>query len=138
MFTFGPSKLIKSSLFLLLALSSAAVFVFDYFIAGSEIRIILPYLIIIFLAIWFIGNQTGFFFTIICLILWFISRTRSLSLMNWNTVLDLIIKSVFFSVQCVIFLRLKMLYREVRNLSLTDDLTGLNNRRGFGHIENMN
>lgn len=127
----------KIIFFILLILLSAGVFLVDYFVASDNFNIILPYLLIIYASVWYLGGRTGLFFTLVSAFLWLFSRTRSFTIIEFPVLLDFTIKILFIFIQYIIILRMKKAYQEVKNLSRIDELTGLNNRRGFYDLVNF-
>lgn len=128
------NRRIKYLIFGILFLISLIIFYFDYYYLGNDISIVLPYLIIVISSVWFIGNKTGFFFVLLSVFLWYLSKSSIGFVHNSILVIDLIIKTFFIFVQYFIIVKLKYLYHEVHKLSLVDELTKLHNRRGFYHL----
>lgn len=123
---------LKIITFVLLLISSLSIFYFDYIL--PDIDIILPYILIIFIGVWFLGNKSGFFFFILNNTLWITSKIYYMLKPGLNVYSDIIIKFTFILIQYLIIIKLKKYYHEVRELALKDELTGLYNRRGFYYL----
>jgi diguanylate cyclase (GGDEF)-like protein len=106
----------------------------DMEILNDEITLILPYIIIMIAAVWFIGEKSGAFFAILSVCLWLVSKTDGFKRINENILLNLAVKIIFIAVQYVFIVQLKRMHRKVKDSAILDELTGLHNRRGFHNL----
>jgi diguanylate cyclase (GGDEF)-like protein len=127
----------KSALtFIFLALLTLALGFFwaDMEILNDEITIILPYIVIMIAAVWFIGEKSGVFFALLSACLWLISKTYGFTRINENILIDLAVKAAFIGAQCFFIVQLKRMHERVRDSAILDELTQLHNRRGFHYL----
>jgi len=127
----------KSALtFAFLALLAIALGFFwaDMEILNDEITIIIPYIIIMIAAVWFIGEKSGAFFAFLSICLWLISTTDGFKRINENILLNLAVKTLFIGVQYIFIVQLKKMHGKVKDSAILDELTGLHNRRGFHNL----
>jgi len=110
---------------------SVATFYIDISLIPDDIALLLPYVLAIYLGTFLIGNRSGLFFSAIAIIFWLVSNSGMLRNMSGVFLVDLAIKSVFIMSLYFIVRYSRKLYADVKDLSLQDELTGLNNRRGF-------
>lgn len=110
---------------------SLVVFYADLKLIPDEITLLLPYILIISITTFLIGDKTGLFFSIITIAFWFTAKTEFFVKVSIASDINLVIKSGFIFLQYVLIRYVKKLFAEVESLSLVDELTGLHNRRGF-------
>jgi diguanylate cyclase (GGDEF)-like protein len=123
-------------IFAFLALLSSALGFFwaDMEVLNDEITVILPYIIIMIVAVWFIGEKSGAFFAFLSACLWLISKTDGFKRINENILLDLAVKMVFIGAQYLFIVQLKRMHERVKDSAIVDELTELHNRRGFHYL----
>lgn len=127
--------------FAILLVIFSMVFYIDINYLSSGITLLLPYVLLVSLGVLLIGNIPSLVFVILTISFWFISKKTSVPDQMASIYTDLSIKSIFIILQYFLIIYIKKLYRVAESLSLIDDLTGLNNRRGFytlGQYEIMN
>ncbi len=132
MIIINNNRFVRIIVFVILILSSLSIFYLDNIL--PEIDIILPYILIIFISVWFLGNKIGLFFFIFNNTLWISSKLYSIIKPGLIIYTDMVIKIIFILIQYFIIVKLQKLYLEVKELALTDSLTGLYNRRGFYYL----
>jgi diguanylate cyclase (GGDEF)-like protein len=124
-------KLFKAIAFAAGLLLSTSTFYFDLTVVPNEITLLLPYILVIYFSTLLIGNRSGIFFSVLAVAFWFLSNSKMLSDLSIVVFLNLAIKTTFVFLIFSLVRYNRKLYEQVKNLSLLDELTGLNNRRGF-------
>jgi diguanylate cyclase (GGDEF)-like protein len=106
----------------------------DILLLSTQIQLIVPYLIVVCATTLFIGTRTGFLFSMLSVLFWFSSKTRNFSDLTPATYADLGIKSAFVFVLFLLMRYARKIFQENEQLSLTDELTRMHNRRGFLYL----
>lgn len=135
------SPAIRSIFFVIFLIIFSFVFYIDINYLSSGITLLLPYVLLVSLSVLLIGNIPSLFFAVLTISFWFISKKSYIPDLQASIYIDLSIKSIFIILQYFLIIYIKKLYRVAESLSLIDDLTGLNNRRGFytlGQYEILN
>lgn len=127
------SSKFKNLAFFVALVLSFLIYNIDKNILGNDITLILPYLFIITFTILMIGDKSGLFFTILSLLLWALSAEIFKKQSLYSACINFSIKGSFLLLHFYTIRYIKILYEKIQTLSLTDQLTGLLNRRGF-HI----
>lgn len=103
----------------------------DIFFLSEKAFLVLPYVLIMSVNAFFIGRSAGLFFSVLSVFFLVISRVFLYAHLSFIIYADIMIKSIFIFIQLWLILLIKKLYARVESLSLTDQLTGLYNSRGF-------
>jgi hypothetical protein len=122
--------------FVLLAglILASATFYFDLTVVPGEITLLLPYILVMYFITIVVGIKAGALFSIAAVVLWFISSSRAFKDLSRVVFLNLSIKTIFV---CLIFSLVaynRKLISRIEEPSLADELTRLNNRRGFDNL----
>ncbi|MEW6087595.1 MAG: GGDEF domain-containing protein [bacterium] len=125
------SKIKQIILFIILLVISIAVFLFDIYLTNDEIRLLLPYIIIIYFSVWYLGSKTGIFFSLLAILFWSIAYINSIGDHNINNIFNVIIKIFFIGIQYFIINNSRRIFLDNEKLAQTDSLTGIMNRRAF-------
>ncbi len=122
----------KIMIFLALIAVSAGIGYADL-LTGQEILLTVFYLIPISIAAWFLGAKYGISLSFLSAGLWYYTESTagreysSALILYWDTV----VLAIFFIVVAYLLGMIKKLLKEEREISRTDYLTGLSNRRYF-------
>ena len=131
-FLYALDRLYKGSVYL-----TAYIFVLllgwlDY-ATGPEISLSFFYLIPITIVVWKNGKNPGILLSIISTIIWFLSNHlagqeySNIWIFYWNAA----VRAGFFLTTTFLLAEIRFLLKQERNLSRTDSLTGVLNRRAF-------
>jgi len=122
----------KISVSLIASLVVILLGILDY-VTGAEISLSFFYLIPIFLIVWKNGKRAGLYASLISTIVWYCSNWlagdeySSILIFYWNAA----IRAGFFLTTSFLLAEIRVLLEQERNLSRTDSLTGVLNRRAF-------
>lgn len=125
-------RLSKSSIYLIAYL---CVFLFGWldYETGAEISLSFFYLIPITIVVWGNGKKPGILLSLISTIIWFLSNYlagqeySNILIFYWNAA----VRAGFFLTTTFLLAEVRFLLKQERNLSRTDSLTGVLNRRAF-------
>ena len=127
----GIPSFLKILLFMLCLFVMLGIFYIDIKFLPNEITLLLPYVLLVSVVTFYVGNKTGFIFAWIAIFFWIASSSNFLKNLSYILYFNAIIKSIFIFLQYILIVFLKKKYQEVESLSFVDELTGLRNRRGF-------
>ena len=125
-------RLSKTSVYLLAYLVVISIGFLDYK-TGVEISLSFFYLIPITIVVWQNGKKPGIFISLISTVIWFVSNKlagqehSNIFIFYWNAA----IRAGFFLTTTFLLTEIRILLEQERNLSRTDLLTGILNRRAF-------
>ncbi|MFH0918968.1 MAG: GGDEF domain-containing protein [Fibrobacterota bacterium] len=124
----------KTLFFIISLLLLSAVFFVDIKLLPPDLILLLPYIIIISFATFFIGDAAGLLLSAISVVFWFLSKTGLLATFTQSLIVNTVIKTIFITIQFMLVRYIKIIYSKIEELSIIDVLTELNNRRGFDFL----
>lgn len=109
----------------------AVISYYELFEHLTDVSVLLSSILLISFTTFFIGNTEGFVFLILTIVFWFVSNIHSFIENPSAIFLNQLPKPLFMILQYCLILYIKKIFVRIEELALVDDLTGINNRRGF-------
>ena len=131
MFSVKRSWLQAAVIFLAGLVLSGMLFYVGMLLASEDISLLLPYVAIIAVVTFTVGNLAGTFFSLLSLALWAATSSRFFTELTPKTLLNFAIKGTSVLVIFALFIYINKLNDNTKKLAIEDALCGLNNRRGF-------
>jgi len=103
----------------------------DY-LTAEEFMLTLFYLMPIFFVAWFAGRNAGIALALVSTLTWMV--VNNYTAINFFSMWKITTSLGYFLIISILFSKLRQMFDYVRNLSQTDHLTGLLNRRAFLQI----
>ena len=125
-------RLSKTSVYLIAYLIVILIGLLDYE-TGSEISLSFFYLLPITIVVWGNGKKPGIFLSLVSTVIWFASNKlagqehSNILIFYWNAA----VRAGFFLTTTFLLAEIRVLLEQEKNLSRTDSLTGVLNRRAF-------
>ena len=125
-------RLSKKSIYLIAYLIVILIGLLDY-VTGAEISLSFFYLFPITIVVWKNGKAPGILLSLVSTVIWFVSNQlagqehSNILIFYWNAA----VRAGFFLTVTFLLAEVRVLLEQERNLSRTDSLTGVLNRRAF-------
>lgn len=119
----------------LLTILYSGIFYLDSYILKDHVNLLLPYIVGIIIGTFILGTRWGMFLLILSLSLSFFPRIHG-EVPDKFQIVDFVIKATFSLLIYSLVVYLKKLYSMVKEMAISDSLTGLNNKRGFQFLAN--